>query len=324
MIAPVPNVDGLDPAVFRTSYLDRGQPVLIPGLAANWPAKSKWTTAQLRDEYGDVEVPIRDYLPDSEPGHYVKRHMPLREFLNYWEALPQEGPSQDKNLYLAEWNFSQQCPSLLEDFDTPPHFQDDWIDKLPRNLQFGRLWIFIGHPRVETSVHVDTFCTSAWLTMIQGSKLVRMVSPDSGFTMKKGADLFSAEAERTCKERGITLHEAKICEGETLFIPGRWYHQVRNVSKNIMVTKNFADAANLLYFLAAFEERMMVPLHALHELRNGFLQERMAPPDSTTANGAIPELAHAFVEEQRSLVANRVLALRAYADTLVCFNHHSQ
>src|SRR5438034_1123447 len=83
-----------------------------------------WSATYFKERFGDLEVPVRDYRPKAGPAPYFKRQMPFRQFLDYWEGLPEEGPAEGENLYLAEWNFSQQCPGLLEDFETPPHFQE--------------------------------------------------------------------------------------------------------------------------------------------------------------------------------------------------------
>jgi hypothetical protein len=316
MFQTVMNME-IGPSSFRKNYLEAGEPLVISGLAKGWMALEKWTPAYLKQQYGELEVPIRDYQgTNGKP--YLKRQMKLRDYLDYWERLDEKA-AEKENLYLAEWNFAQQCPGLLDDFETPAHFQEDWIEKLPRNLQFGRLWIFIGHAGVHTPVHTDTFFTSAWLTMICGDKVVRLVSPCNCSAVRKGTDLFSPETELALNENGAKLYEAQIGAGDTLFIPGRWYHQVRNASKNIMLTKNFVDAANLLYFLAAFEDRLLEPIDALRKLREDYISEILRASGEQLTRGrerirSVPT--SSFIGEQEALTRDRVAQLERYSALL--------
>ena len=283
---------------FEAQYVDTQTVLLLDGLQEPWPARTKWDASYFRSRFGELVVPVRAYgLGGDKP--YAKQSMTLAAYLDYWEQLPVGSDSAPSpNLYLAEWNFVHQCPALLEDFATPEYFAPDWIDRLPANLQFGRLWIFIGHPAVDTPAHTDTFGTSAWLSMVRGTKSVRLIHPDSAHVVTKGIDLFSDEVEASLHAQNVVLYEAIITEGDTLFIPGRWFHQVKNLDKNIMVTKNFVDSANVLGFLSDFETRVLGPVRALRGLRNKFLADQIG--SSGAARPDAPSCLHSpkFVEEQ--------------------------
>src|SRR5262249_25678909 len=150
--------------------------------ANKWPAFEKWTLEFFKTQIGEQMVPVRDYCEIP----YRKTTMPMKEYMDYFEALPESGPGEGRNLYLAEWNFPVACPQLMADFEVPSLFGVDWIDRLPKSLQFGRTWIFIGHPTVHTPAHTDSFHSSAWLAMLQGQKILRLIRPEHGAKLFKG------------------------------------------------------------------------------------------------------------------------------------------
>lgn len=256
---------------FESGYLFAKTPVVIEGLAQGWPAYSRWDSAYLRARFGRILVPVRDYAVRP----YAKLRMPLSEYLDYWDALPEDGRGE-KNLYLAEWNFTRDAAELAEDFTVPPQFSKDWIDRLPANLQFGRVWIFMGHPGVFTPIHTDTFQTSAWLTMIRGQKRVRLIAPQDAKFVRKGMDLLDSRTLAELAREGVEVREAVIGRGDTLFIPGGWLHQVNNDTKNFMLTANFADDAHALEFMAEFGAKLMEPIRTLEGLRDAFTQRLVA------------------------------------------------
>lgn len=301
---------------FRVSYVARQIPLLLRGLTSAWPARHKWSAAYFRERLGDLLVPVRDYSPAAAGGRlYINGQMRLSEYLDYWEALPsQGGGAADRNLYLAEWNFVQQCPELLEDFATPDYFLPDWMDQLPEDVQFGRVWLFIGQPSTHTPAHTDTFGTSAWLSMVSGTKAVRLVSPAESLKVPRGTDFFAPGAEEDLLRLGVDVLEAIITEGDTLFIPGRWLHQVRNLDKNIMVTKNFVDTPNLLGFLSDFETGVIAPIHAMRDLRLKFLKEQLDDGERTGAPACLASLG--FMREQLRWATQMDDSLRRYRERL--------
>src|SRR5687768_10664753 len=133
-------------AEFRAQFVEKQVPLLLGGLQQGWPAREKWSAEYFRSRFGDQQIPVREYGAGGDRP-YAARATSFRGYLDYWEKLDGDaGRVPQPNLYMAEWNFVEQCPELLEDFTTPEYFLPDWIDALPPNLQFGRVWIFIGHP----------------------------------------------------------------------------------------------------------------------------------------------------------------------------------
>lgn len=258
--------------LFMSNYLSK-RPVKILGLADTWLAMDKWTEDFFRESYGDLIVPVRKYKNSNSI--YEKIHMKLSVYLDYWNTINDYKASELGMLYLADWEITRQQSPLVNDFTTPIYFQDDWFDTFPKDLKFGRTWIFMGHPYVSTPLHQDTFASSAWLTMIQGKKNIRLISPEYADFINKKGSLFDEKYVSELFDKNIPIHEVTIERGETLFIPGRWFHEVRNVDKNIMLTKNFLDKWNFLHFTVEFEEKFNQPIRKILEERRKFIANHL-------------------------------------------------
>ncbi|GAB1824307.1 cupin-like domain-containing protein [Herbidospora sp. RD11066] len=248
---------------------DFDEPVLFHGLQSEWPAVSSWNIDFFTRRYGDALVPVRSYPPGSEYEFSIERSN-LGDYLKYWgETDPDPGFSR-RRLYLAEWNFTRDHPDLLDYFQIPEIFADDWIDRLPEQVRFGRMWLFFGEPGCSTGLHTDTFSTSAWLSMIFGRKVLRFLHPSRSGELARGDSLWSEDTlSRVLPDGdGDLLSEVVLGPGETLYIPGDWYHEVRNLDRNLMLTANFAEERRLLSFLEKFESRLTEPLARLRDLRN--------------------------------------------------------
>jgi hypothetical protein len=251
-------------------------PVLVTGLQEHWAARREWTPDLLQIRYGETSVPVRVYAPGSDLG-YTTTTSTLAAFLEYWRSTKPDVYLRRERRYLAEWNFTRSRPDLLKDFSIPHPFAYDEIDLLPEQLRFGRMWLFFGEPGCGTGLHRDTFSTSAWLAVVQGTKLLRLVEPSVHSMLQPGDSLWD---DRTCRrlasQAGAEVVEAELTAGRTLYIPGNWYHEIRNPERNIMVTANFLERCYLLSFLAQFEARLTEPLSSLRDVRNTCLRQRLA------------------------------------------------
>lgn len=205
--------------------------------------------------------------------------MKLSAYLDYWNNIQNKRCSEQEYLYLTDWEITRQPSTLIEDFSIPTYFQDDMFDGLPKELKFGRTWIFIGHPFVSVPLHQDTFSTSAWLTMIKGTKVIRLVPPQYADLLSKTSSLFDEQYVATLIEKNIPLFEVKIERGDTLYIPGRWFHEVQNIDNNIMLTKNFLDKWNFLNFTVQFEEKFNEPVKTIIEERRKFIKNYITNKD---------------------------------------------
>lgn len=272
-IAPLQVMDGRTVASLEEIH----EPTVFQGLQDDWPARRKWTTEFFLRNYGNQPVPVRKYPAGSEFTYDVSEQT-LTQFLEYWDDVAPDPDLKLERSYLAEWNFVRDCPGLLSDFRIPELFADDYIDRLPEQVRFGRVWLFFGEPGCSTGVHCDTFSTSAWLALLAGSKQLRLVRPEMRNELGSGDSLWSLSTCERIRRAGNMVYEATIRAGEILYIPGDWYHEVRNPERNLMVTANFVEKRLLFSFLSQFESRLTEPITLLRKLRNDQLQSVLKNP----------------------------------------------
>ncbi|MFD3512471.1 cupin-like domain-containing protein [Streptomyces sp. NPDC058657] len=296
---------------------DIQEPVVIRGLQTGWPALELWNAEYFRHRYGDHTVQVREY-ESGEEYTYEYAQLPLADVLEFWENSPVDPESTGPRKYLAGWNFVRDCPELLEDFRVPGIFSQDCIDRLPEQVRFGRMWLFFGEPGCSTGIHTDTFSTSAWLAVLQGTKSVRFVGPEAHAEWRPTDSMWSQDTyDEVIRDTGQPLYEVTLRPGDTLYIPADWFHEVRNPERNIMLTANFAEEGRLLSFLDQFETRLIEPISTLRRTRNAHVRKL------AERGGAVELSDPAFRARQLDWVREAMTDLRTYEDALITWDETS-
>ena len=125
-------------------------------------------------------------------------------------------------------------------------------------------WFLIGPKRSGTTLHVDPLMTSAWNTSLNGHKLwvmfpwkypkwlvngkqVRSRPTSAGPKEDNEAiDFFAHHLPRIKQEEGPLADIVECIQkpGETVFVPGGWWHAVLNLDDTMAVTQNFCNLSN--------------------------------------------------------------------------------
>ena len=256
-----------DEDIFFNKYLGKS-PVLLDINKFNWPILSKWDDLYFEQNYGNLLLKVRQ-IDNIENKIQVVR-MSLKSYLKYREELSADSKqciNKSKFYYLADWEITSSNLSLINDFKVPEIFAHDVLDQFPPPLRFGRQWIFIGHQHVGTPLHKDTFSTCAWLVMVQGTKQIRIFN-DRNINLDTSVSLFNETGVSILETNDV--FEAIIKPGEILYIPGNWYHEVKNLDNNIMLTGNFLSKNNVVSCLNQMEQRYNEPLKLINELKVQF------------------------------------------------------
>lgn len=199
---------------FRTRYAIPGVPVLLEGLADDWPARSLWTFDFFRENYGGIDVTVYASERKTNP-----RIMKLASYLEYMESTEDELPD-----YLSRWCFPTIFPELAAQYRRPPHFPC-WTDQLPPEVRPTWKWLYMGPPRSGSALHRDFMGTSAWNVLFEGEKEWRFYAP--------GPEAAEGEA-LCCVQR----------PGDIIFTPSHWWHEVRNTTCTLALTENFINDTN--------------------------------------------------------------------------------
>jgi histone arginine demethylase JMJD6 len=178
----------------------------------------------------------------------------------------------DSPLYLFH-----NCDSdkeLKRKYNIPKLFREDYFSILKSKVRPPYRWLLIGPRRSGTKVHIDPMNTSAWNISLQGYKLW-VIFPNEvpkwviqgkhigelRGTPNEAMDFFFRRLPKVLKKEGISA-KPLICiqePGETIFVPGGWWHAVLNITDTLAITQNYMNAVNfdLVWGSLRIERKML-------------------------------------------------------------------
>jgi len=223
---------------FVEEYEKPGKPVIITDAIGAWSAMKNWTSEQLLKDYGDVKF--------RTGGGF---RITLNNYFNYLKTQQEAVP-----LYLFDQNFAYNAKPMLSDYNIPDYFAEDLFKLVGEIERPPYRWILVGPPRSGAPFHIDPRGTSAWNAVIRGTKRWALYPPhvqpqgvgpdDSEYYDAPYPIKWYTEYYPFLKKEEMPL-ECLHGEGEVLFIPSGWWHQVYNLDNlTIAVTHNFASTAN--------------------------------------------------------------------------------
>ncbi|XP_073022149.1 lysine-specific demethylase JMJ21 [Primulina eburnea] len=230
---------------FHEAY-DGQKPVLINGLADNWPARKSWTSELLLSRYSDTKFKISQRSSK-------KMTMKFKDYISYMNVQHDEDP-----LYIFDEKFGETAPDLLKDYSVPQLFQEDYFDVLDGEQRPPFRWLIIGPERSGASWHVDPSLTSAWNTLLCGRKRWALYPPGRvplGVTVHVNDEDGDVNIETPSSLQWwleyyplLSEHDKPIectqLPGETIYVPSGWWHCILNLETTIAVTQNFVNSKN--------------------------------------------------------------------------------
>jgi len=176
------------------------------------------------------------------------------------ESVKSEAP-----LYLFDPQFAEKAPELLKDYQVPEYWNEDLFSVLGNSRPDYR-WLIIGPAGSGSSFHQDPNRTSAWNALLTGHKKWLLYPPTStppGVERDSDGDAIvlsdsviewyatyyeEAVSQAQLIPKNATEHLRPIeCiqgPGETIFVPGGWWHMVLNLDETIAVTQNYVSSQN--------------------------------------------------------------------------------
>jgi lysine-specific demethylase 8 len=232
---------------FSTSHLgtiikEQSKPVLLRGLAATWPALSRWRNMEaFSHSHGHRLVPVE---VGSMKSGMKEQLMSLREFVSKFLAESAKKPhwslndatdSRSKIAYLAQHPLLEQIPELWED-----------VERNPCGLEPSNVNAWIGTGGTRTPLHFDSY--DNLLIQLVGSKYVRLyhpkethklyVSKDEGYGLQGNMSELDCEIEDYNKHalaKDVEFTEVLLQPGDCLYIPSRHWHYVRSLNTSASI-----------------------------------------------------------------------------------------
>ncbi len=167
----------------------------------------------------------------------------------------------DSPLYIFDSTFDdkRETSALVHDYKVPKYFPHDLFALVGEAKRPPYRWFLVGPKRSGTCIHIDPLGTSAWNTLLVGRKRWVLFPPHLEKRIVKAKDLvFPGEDDEASNyfcdllPRLLATHASSVDRciefmqypGETVFVPGGWWHAVLNVEDTIAVTQNYASPAN--------------------------------------------------------------------------------
>jgi histone arginine demethylase JMJD6 len=130
---------------------------------------------------------------------------------------------------------------MMTDYEVPCYFRNDLFSLVSEKRRPPYRWFLIGPARSGTGLHIDPLGTSAWNTLIKGTKRWVLFSPGLAKTLVKGDALKKTgedneavtwflnvlpriKKEEEKKREGSSLGIIEFLQkpGDTVYIPGMW------------------------------------------------------------------------------------------------------
>lgn len=216
---PVPRVGAIDRETFRREYLRPNKPVVLTELAKSWPAYDKWTPEFWQTVHGDKEVPVYDRSFAAPGGKYMSslKRMPLKDYV-------EEVKTSEKDLRMFLYNIMAKAPELKDDIVLP-----DLADGFSQRFVF----MFFGCKGSVTPIHIDIDMSHVFHTQFFGKKRCILFPPEQShnlyrhpYTVRSYIDPENPDFEKFPRLRQAEGYEVTLEPGETIFMPGGWWHHM--------------------------------------------------------------------------------------------------
>ena len=219
----VDRVEAITPEDFRNQYYNPKKPLIITGLAKQWPAYQKWNWDYFIDIVGEKEVGVYNNVKSDAYTaiNTADAYMKFGEYLRKAKSGP-----LDLRIFL--FNIFQHAPAITSDFTWPDELMSGFVKKYPM--------LFVGGQGSITHMHFDIDMSHILHTQFVGRKRVLLFPFEEQYKLYRkpwevlsmanyanytqGFDYEQFPAVKLAKGYEVVLEH-----GDTLFMPaGYWHH----------------------------------------------------------------------------------------------------
>ncbi|GMQ00711.1 hypothetical protein CsSME_00047679 [Camellia sinensis var. sinensis] len=225
---------------FLRDYFLSGSPVIISDCMAHWPARTKWNDMDyLKRVAGCRTVPVevgKNYICSEWKQELIT-------FSQFLERIQSNDSSSTGPTYLAQHPLFDQIQELRKDILIP-----DYCFAGGGELRSLNAWF--GPAGTVTPLHHDPHHNI--LAQVVGKKYVRLYPAslseelyphkETMLSNSSQVDLDSIDVNEFPKVQDLEFMDCILEEGEMLYIPPKWWHYVRSLTKSFSVSFWWSDS----------------------------------------------------------------------------------
>ncbi|KAK4690040.1 hypothetical protein P7C73_g43, partial [Tremellales sp. Uapishka_1] len=264
-MSSIAKYDSITYSDFLTKHLQPNLPLLLSSTeTSTWPSRS-FSLASLR-KYGAHVVPVANTLK-RQYSEFERDERPLSEVLDLWEKHDPRGDG----LYVKDWHLMDEIErdgGWVGGVYSPPECfrgmsnmerrismalmsaqTDDWLNPPFLETPSKRAahspdfrFTYLGPRDTFTPLHRDVYSSYSWSANVVGRKKWWIFPPDRLDNVKRDGEFVFDVREMQDEGGGIVVIQE---EGEVIFIPSGWYHQVLNLDFCISINHNFFSSPAL-------------------------------------------------------------------------------
>ena len=230
----------VDKNYFKSEFINNEKVCLIKNLTNDWKCMNTWSFEYFLKNYGECYFSLNEHFGTGDDINTISI-----KFKDYYYYMKNQR-KYNFPLYIFDDNFVNRpkVKELLNDYRVSEYFTDDLYDLVKSPEKRTLKWLTIGPKGSGAEMHHDPYRTSTWNTVISGKKRW-IVFPPKTFTDEI---LKEFRKEKTGIQwyvkyyhhfRHLDHYDIIQDVGDTLFLPGGWWHSVINLEDTIAVTHNF-------------------------------------------------------------------------------------
>ncbi|MDB6063200.1 MAG: Transcription factor jumonji [Verrucomicrobiaceae bacterium] len=228
---------------FENEFVAKSQPVILTDATAHWPARTKWNLDYFESRFDNKEVRF-----DSKPWKVGDLVRTLRT-----------SDGTGNTPYLKMVKLDEQFEELWDDIGQHTLARNNRLGSklLPPKMRIdkGIVAVFIGSKGSGFKVlHWDYTYLNVFISQIFGDKDAIIFAPkDSPYLYPRASfdsnnsritDPFNVDLEKFPDFKHATPIHITIKQGETLFLPGGWWHATNMNHPSIAIAESTLDRFN--------------------------------------------------------------------------------
>ena len=228
---PIERIHDISKSAFIEKYYKPQRPVLIEGLAKNWPAYKKWNLDYIQERAGNQVVPLYDGKPirGKQNSATPVTKMKLYDYLEILKNKPTD-------LRIFFYNILDSMPELANDFEFPD-IGLKFFKRLPV--------MFFGGEGSKVLTHYDMDLADLMHFHFHGTKSVTLFPPEQTkyiyrvpFSVHnlETIDMDNPDFEKYPALKNVKGIHAQLKHGDALYMPSGYWHYIKYLDGGFSVT----------------------------------------------------------------------------------------